>query len=358
VSLSHYQLIALPIVACGLMFHPWFSSIIPRTIIALSAVIGTFAYGGFWKGADTGIAVATFRDDSFSSKTRIVRDMIQDSKFYSNSKNIGIRYETIHNEQEARKHLGENKISLLIWGDTKRVRVSINPEPAYVVNGAASFYSSLRGFKLVQTIPAFYLSFSPQQNTADFIGGFISGYIPKLSQYLELNEYEALELDSNLLRIAEMLSRWTSFSHRSVAYFHLATRIIASELRHSEYRKEKLDTALHYLGNASSFLMVRDDPEIKAAVFNNTGILYLMKYIGEGNKEHRKKARKFLSLSKKFLGLKSPFGIKVISPKVAKKNLSILKERIRLERGKNDKQGDNPKTDPARAKKKRDHRTR
>lgn len=174
----------------------------------------------------------------------------------------------------ARQHLAQDRNSALLWGDRSALHLSLNSS---LLNStefstiSQYFVNDLRSIKLSNSLDHIVLPYSPIRDSAAFVAIILKAVSKKdkQSEILKLDLIEALNYHAN----------WTDVSHRSAAGLILANIYLEELLSTEPIQSALIRCVMRVFKQAEKNLQTKNNPELKAAIYNNMGVTKYLSFL-------------------------------------------------------------------------------
>ncbi|MDC0359012.1 hypothetical protein OAO01_09370, partial [Oligoflexia bacterium] len=260
---------------------------IPLLVLGI-AVVGTlsgvkysYSYGS---GARPGVLLARFEGDDFEIDTRIFRERLSAQLLPKLHLRVGRYYKSIKSHKAVDKNFvdGEN-IKVVLWGDKQWLNVSF-PVEAYIPSEEKKETiqaQRLLKFRPVEYVPVFGISVKPEGATLRFLAALLSG-LAYGDPFTGAGDEASRAMQESYLRsAARMKSAWSSFAHRAYPFWIVGNQHLRAALADEGYESGELNCALEAYGEALGLIRFLDNPELRAAVYNNKAIALALKFYFE-----------------------------------------------------------------------------
>lgn len=298
----------------------FFKVVVPPWALVFGIVGASYSVASAYtayRSTGAGLLVARLAGDEFESESDIFRREI--SSFVEGKEGFTVtRYHaTIKSDAEARDLLSDSKALAVAWGDTDWVNISFATLPALELSqfGISPMFEEFGDLKPVRSVPIIGLSFKPMKVTARFLAGLERALLS--------------ETPTEIYDLALIATSWSSFAHRSFAWWKLGNLYLEQVLSKDSYEPGELDCARKAYQEALGLMDPADNPELYAAISNNLAISLIMHSRLDGDKRAMRKARKLLKAGAATLQVKNIFDLPYVAGKVAKQNGRILRSAYR-----------------------------
>ena len=312
-DLSRAQIIILPFVFVSFLFL-FIPSYLPRFVLGaalICALIG-MSVGHFKTDSDSALIFSRFSNDEFETKTFEFLEGLEKYLVNETNLNISRSSQSFKSDKELRDSGIIDRSLPVIWGDEHRLKVSFPQLQNVKLKEIAykELNEQLPELKLVSSIPVVGLSIRPKEDTYQFLASLAAGMQRE-------DDLGMMQLRS----AASIVAPWTSFAHRAYPWWLVGTRHLIQVLKHEDYEPAVLKCALRAFKKASSFLRFGDNAELRAAIFNNTGVALFLQSILEYDLKLRKLAKKKFRIAFRLKFKPNQFGVDYRAGKVARMNL-------------------------------------
>jgi len=324
VELSYAQVLSLPLFLIGIykIFpRAWRlsrSTMVVVFVLGISGVALSYNAESFSQG---GIVVARFDDDPMENESRVFRTKLDD--FLAKMDRPGvIRHPfPIKDKKSARKFLEDEDRTVVIWGNSHWLTVSLQSKDNRTLGSLLGTDFSKFGIRrwsdlvLIQS-PSWYRIGLGKDIASDvFLSYELSGEVSSSTDYKE----------SFLLAAAYLRSYWNSNSHRAFPIWRMGNQYLLDALRSNTYEPGEIECALAAYQKAASYL---DKPsmnqELHSAILNNHALALYFKSVFENKPDLKAQAvRELMQVkSKRRRFNKKTYDVNVLDP--TRRNLEIL----------------------------------
>lgn len=324
-DLTKTQLVIFPFFILWLLSLRIAGSKLPRVMLALAAL---GALSGYWysysysHGDKPGIIVSRLAGDDYEIVSRVFREHFnRKSKLYGLDRifNVVRYYDPLISHTEINGTFKDDGVAAVVWGSEDLLNISF-PKSSRTFSSAEE-QKAFKGLQIIEYVPGFALSREPEENTVSFLATLFAGMLMQE----ELTAEESWSWQESMLEAAaRQESRWTSWTHRAYPLWLIGNAYLKRAVANGKFEPGELKCALSAYGRAAGFLNFNDNPELRAAIFNNKAIALALKAEVAKGQKLKRQAAKHLKAAIKFSYRPSIFDASTDIKKIVKRNLRKL----------------------------------
>lgn len=286
---------------------------VPRRVVILCGVLvlASFLSSRLFLGpSDHYVLIGRFQDDPSDAKTRIFREKLNEIIAEAGGVTADPLYSRMGNLAEARSFMERHRsVSILLWGSKRWLNATFHRQPEFELsarNSSAAFLTYY-GLKLSAGGDWVGLSYSPEYATLQFLGRFISGFVP-LGQYAARPSPPRKQL---LLTAGRNADLWMGEWHRAEALFIAGNYEFVELLQMPTYNPDRMQEVVRIYSQALKLVRIEQNGELSAALNNNLAIAAYIQSQITGDKRKRKWALKLFKVVLSFgrdKGIRDSYG--------------------------------------------------
>lgn len=308
---------------------PLLRSQVPASLIGGGALLAlALSQLNFDSSDSVSVRMAVWERDELEADTRVFREQLNSYLAHIGDYEVQRLYMQINSSEAAQAYLADHpNVQGLIWGDQEWQNVYFQYAAPLTIGSiaVAPLSAGKAMLKIVQSVPAIGLSIEPRQATQHFLSFITAAKLGSASSDEE-----------DLLRNAGALAtRWSSYAHRAWPWWRLGNLYLQRALKGEQVELGELDCAKRAYAFAASMLQPNDNPELRAAIFNNYAVTLLVTPKSKQKRKHRLKSKQHFSKAIATRLEVDRFGVAATAARrVARYNLRILMSGLRAEKAK------------------------
>lgn len=314
-DIARAQLVALPVylLSIYIMTRSWLRKAwIFVCLPIVCAICAGFYSGVSYTGSTERAYIGMLEGDIFGSSTQILYDAI-DSQ--SKKMSTHVRYSRPSKKIDAKQVKGmfadSPKLSAIISGDSQWISLDLAPS-ALLTLSKAEWIEKFGELQIITSVPHIGISFQPISDTARFIVSLLE------------------DSEASLLLSGNIEAAWSAGSHRALPYMMLGVQALRDALATRQYQPPVMDCAADNFYKAWLLSSMKDNPELKAAVTNNLGVVWFIQGVLEDSKALRQKGLDSLMTASAYRRqLEKNDGL-YYAPLVATENVKLIR-KVRIQ---------------------------
>jgi len=322
-ELSEIQLLAFPV----LLIIIWRSSlfgikvpIAPLCVALASALVAGFVSHSFFL-EDHNLLVSRLANDDLEIDTRILRERINSDlglvKEIPQSRLAKRYFDSVQSHEEALALIKKSKTdSAVLWGDNRWLNISFPTHDPKTLSelGFTFDFAGLNQLQLITSVPMIGMSYQPRLDTARFLALLISGSFEQSARGV-------------LRDAAQMPGIWSNNAHRAYAWWLLGNRYLSEQLPKIPGKLESagLDCAEEAFRQGLNLINQGANSELQAALFNNLGIVLLIKSVLQDRFDLRKEGLDNFAAAYSTLAVADGFKAPRSAPLIARLNYFTIR---------------------------------
>lgn len=281
----------------------------------------------------SGVVLSKLKDDRQESAGIMLREQILRFARYEQGDKFKRYYHLIRSHKQAIRSFPRAKV--IVWGSYRQLMLSFQPyregftsiaavsRPVVTVKGREDPLVNkhkVRNFQIISYIPGISLPYAPVAEA-----GF---YLTSIAQAEELRAQKSEEafakrLDAYMAAGLQSRANWKSAMHLAYPWFQIGNIYLEQALENNYGNQGLIECAKKAYRRASYFLQAKEHPILRASIFNNQAIVYMLD--SSGGIESLRKAQRLLVNAEKQIQLKSLWKPKGYVTKAIKENIKKQK---------------------------------
>jgi hypothetical protein len=351
------QLLAFPPFAIAVWRLRFAGERISRTAILLAVACAVMASAVTYlypANLRRGFLVAPFAGDDLQTRSRIFREALNEQLNAHSKIRAASYFAPLEKDRSARSIFTRTpSLQGLVWGNNRWLSISFPIIPPAPLAGSIVQHlpDRYRELLLVTTVPVLGLSREPEEQTRHFIATLFSGILPLYSQESDPAERTILfENQWGFLRDAAVVEAfWSSKAHQAYPWFLIGNRAVERAFQGPRFEPHYILCARSAYREASSLLRAGDNPELRAAIYNNWGVTLLLGSLQLSEPALAREGRQHLRRAVLTKSEKDLFGVQRKAVAAARLNLLLMKaksrksERVRVKNNAGEKRAEKKK---------------
>ncbi|MCB0320219.1 MAG: hypothetical protein KDD60_04780 [Bdellovibrionales bacterium] len=287
-----------------------------------------YAFSFSVTSSSSDVILTRFNRDSEETETSVLREQIYRFLEKADHKRVRRSYQSVESHSSARDAFPNAPI--VVWGKNERVGVSFQKSEFPFESVPVFLGKQARTLQVISTIPGFQVSLQPVNQTGEFLAHILKAELLEQATPDWRNSGEQLQsIEEALLSGSAIRALWTSNGHLAYPLWKLGN-IALLDFGRLGMPHGELVCANRQYSAAASKLQPKDNPPLRAAIFNNKAVVSLLLATNgqRSDVERRKGIRTARELFKKADAIsekKSAWTPKRYITKVVRRNLRILK---------------------------------
>lgn len=343
-TLSELQFFLFPVAFFVMLRRGVLGERLPRPMLLLAASAFVLsAYSAFTvRGGAERIVVATFAGDPHEARTKVFRSRL-DALLDFRGRTTAARYfETVRDVPAARVFLESHPdVPFLVWGSERFLRISLRREPparlADLSPGAGAWLAP--ELRLVLGIEEIGMTLKPDLETAGFVASLMDaerGYRAGIENPAAL---DLPRVETSLRALGTSIAPWQSFAHRALPLFLLGNLHFVRGMHADTPIEADLKCSADAWQAALRLIRRNDNPELVAALYNNLGVVALVRSKLLRRPGLARVSRRFFRKAVRARAQKNLLGARLEASSVAAGNSDALRDARRSVKRKRRKHG-------------------